>query len=200
MFCVFLSLSGTFPSLPVVYFVNDFLFLSRLLLPLLWNHPIATKKKKKRKGLTKKKKFWTAPLNTDVDVPIVASNKSWQQWHLQQWSLSTLWRVVQRFQSREQWMFFFFPFKYELWAAIQLHITAADAALANHSTLATRIQGVKGCQGLLRSFKVRFFILKKIFFTEKKSGHVTGGMPGTLFGLAEFDPTNFLKAIVVKNV
>lgn len=157
MFCVFLSLSGTFPSLPVVYFVNDFLFLSRLLLPLLWNHPIATKKKKTQRPY-EKKKFWTAPLNTDVDVPIVASNKSWQQWHLQQWSLSTLWRVVQRFQSREQWMFFFFPFKYELWAAIQLHITAADAALANHSTLATRIQGVKGCQGLLRSFKVRFFI------------------------------------------
>lgn len=114
--------------------------------------------KKKTQRPYEKKKFWTAPLNTDVDVPIVASNKSWQQWHLQQWSLSTLWRVVQRFQSREQWMFFFFPFKYELWAAIQLHITAADAALANHSTLATRIQGVKGCQGLLRSFKVRFFI------------------------------------------
>lgn len=44
------------------------------------------------------------------------------------------------------------------------------------------------------------FYLKNIFFTEKKSGHVTEGMPGTLFGLAEFDPTNFLKAIVVKNV
>ena len=164
MLCVFVTFQHI-SLFPCRVCCQRFPFLSRLLLPLLWNHPIATKNKLQRPY--EKKKMWTASLNTDVDVPIVASNKSWQQWHLQQWSLSTLWRVVQRFQSRGQWMFFFFPFEYELWTAIQLHITAADAALANHSTLATRIQGVKGCQGLLWFFKVRFSYFKNVFLLRR---------------------------------
>ena len=194
MFCVFVSLSSTFPSLPVVYFVNDFLFLSRLLLPLLWNHPVATTEKKKCRGLTKrrkKKKKWTAPLNIDVDVPIVASNKSWQQWHLQQWRLSMLWRTVQRFQSREQWMFFIFLLNM---SREQLFSSTSPRQMLRSQITAhrqPRIQGVRACQGLLRSFKVSFSLRKNVFLLKKTSGHVTGGRPGTLFGISWIRPANF---------